>query len=219
MTTALPQITTLAWVPPFARGFVRDLRPRWAFEEVGQAYEVNLISSPKTDVHLKAQPFGQVPTYRDEEVELFESGAIVLRIAERARKLIPQDPVGRSKAIQWTIAALNTIEPVIMNLTINNVFEVDQPWSRERRALVRDYVDRRLSGLEAHLRNRAWLEGDQFTVGDLVMVSVLGGLRGTGIVEGFPLTMAYVTRGEERPAYQRAMTDHLAVFDQQDSTV
>src|SRR3954464_10911047 len=114
MMTALPSITTFAWVPEFARGFVRDLRPRWAFEEVGQPYEVDLIRDAKTAEHRRFQPFGQVPHYRDEEIEIFESGAIVLRIADRAGQLIPSDPRERMKAIQWLIAALNTVEPAVM---------------------------------------------------------------------------------------------------------
>src|ERR1700712_3479650 len=117
--TALPRITTFGWVPEFARGFVRDLRPRWAFEEVGQPYEVDLITDSKTPEHRRFQPFGQVPTYRDDEEEIFESGAIVLRIAERAGRLLPSAPAVRTKAIQWVFAALNTVEPAVMGFAIN----------------------------------------------------------------------------------------------------
>ncbi len=131
-----PRITTFEWVPEFARGFVRDLRPRWAFEEVGQRYEVDLIRDAKTAEHRCLQPFGQVPTYRDDEVEIFESGAIVLRIAERAGKLVPAEPAERIRAIQWLIAALNTVEPAVMELAVNDIFEADRSWSwsGERRA-------------------------------------------------------------------------------------
>ena len=212
--TALPRITTFGWVPEFARGFVRDLRPRWAFEEVGQAYEVDLIRNSRTPEFRRQQPFGQVPTYRDEEVEIFELGAIVLRIAERAGRLLPGDPVGRMKAVQWLIAALNSVEPAVMGYAVNAIFEADRPWSAERRPIVLGYVEDRLQSLEARLAGRLWLEEDGFTVGDLMMVSVLGGLRGTGLLDGFPSVAAYVARGEARPAHVKAMADHLAVFEQ-----
>jgi glutathione S-transferase len=210
--TALPRITTFAWVPEFARGFVRDLRPRWAFEEVGQAYEVDLIRDAKTPEHRRTQPFGQVPTYRDEGVEIFESGAIVLHIAERAGRLLPQDPAARMKAIQWLIAALNSVEPYVMEHAINAVFEADRAWSAERGPLVLSYIEGRLRDLETRLAGREWLE-EEFTVGDLTMISVLGGLRGTGIVDRFPAVAAYVARGEARPAHRKAMADHRAVFE------
>jgi glutathione S-transferase len=211
--TALPRITTFAWVPEFARGFVRDLRPRWAFEEVGQPYEVDLIRDAKTAEHRRFQPFGQVPHYRDEEIEIFESGAIVLRIADCAGQLIPSEPRERMKAIQWLIAALNTVEPAVMGFALNEIFEADRAWSAERRPLVSGYIETRLRDLQAHLGDRTWLEEDTFTVGDLMMVSVLGGLRGTGILERFPSLAAYVARGEARPAHRKAMADHLAVFE------
>ncbi len=211
--TALPRITTFAWVPDFARGLVRDIRPRWAFEEVGQPYEVDLIRDAKTAEHRRVQPFGQVPSYRDEDIEIFESGAIVLSIADRAGQLIPSDPRERLKAIQWLIAALNTVEPAVMAFAVNEVFEADRPWSAERRPVVIGDVETRLHDLQAYLGDRSWLEGDTFTVGDLMMVSVLGGLRGTGILERFPSIAAYVARGEARPAHCKAMADHLAVFE------
>jgi len=211
---ALPRITTFAWVPAFARGFVRDLRLRWAFEEVGQTYAVDLIRDGKTAEHRRAQPFGQVPTYRDGEVEMFESGAIVLHIAERAGRLIPSDPCERIKAIQWLVAALNTVEPAVMEFAINEVFEADRAWSAERRPVVLGYVETRMRDLEARLGDKSWLEGDVFTVGDLMMVSVLGGLRGTGVLDGFPGVAAYAARGEARPAHRKAMADHLATFEQ-----
>lgn len=210
--TALPRITTFAWVPEFARGFVRDLRPRWAFEEVGQPYRVELIRDGKTAEHRRRQPFGQVPTYEDEAVEIFESGAIVLRIAERAGKLIPPDPAGRMRALQWLACALNSVEPWVMALAVNDVFEADREWSRARHGKVVDDLHGRLGDLEAALGDRTWIDGATFTVGDLMLISVLGGLRGTGQLDGFPGIAAYVARGEDRPAHRKAMADQLALY-------
>lgn len=210
-----PVITTFAWVPEFARGFVRDLRARWAFEEVGQPYRVELIRDAKTPEHRRWQPFGQVPTYRDEDVALFESGAIVLRIAEHAGQLIPADAAGRARAIQWVAAALNSVEPFVMAVPINDIFEADCDWSAARRPKVLEYLHPRLADLSAALGEREWLEGDAFTVGDLMMVSVLGGLGGTGLLDHHPALAAYVTRGEARPAHVKAMTDQLALYTDQ----
>ena len=208
--TDLPTITAFRWVPQFARGFVRDIRPRWAFEEVGQPYRARLLDDAKGSDERRFQPFGQVPSYRDGEVEIFESGAIVLRIAERAGKLIPAGPAARTKAIQWLFAALNTVELPVMELTINDVFEADKPWSKDRHETVLGYLRPRLQDLQAALGEREWLEPDGFTVGDLMMVSVLGGLRGTGVLDAYPALSAYVSRGEDRPAHRKAMADHLA---------
>ena len=209
-----PVITTFAWVPPFARGFVRELRVRWAFEEVGQPYRVELITNAKTPEHRRRQPFGQVPCYRDEEVAIFESGAIMWRIAERAGRLIPVDPAGRATALQWLIAALNSVEPFVMALAVNDVFEADRAWSEARHAKVVEDLNARLADLEAVLGERTWLDGDAFTVGDLAMVSVLGGLRNTNVLDRFPHLAAYVARGEARRAHRKAMADHLAVYEQ-----
>jgi glutathione S-transferase len=209
----LPTITTFAWVPEFARGFVRDMRPRWAFEEVGQSYGVDLITDSKSPEHRRFQPFGQVPTYRDDEVAIFESGAIVLRIAERAGKLIPLDSAPRMRALQWVAAALNSVEPYVMALAINDVFEADREWSKARHGKVVGDLKTRLADLEAALGNNIWLDGTEFTVGDLMMISVLGGLRGTGVVADFPRLAAYIARGESRPAHRKAMADHMATFD------
>lgn len=209
----LPSITTFAWVPPFARGFVRDLRPRWAFEEVGQPYEVELIADAKTPEYRRRQPFGQVPAYRDDQVELFESGAIVLRIAERAGQLLPADPAGRARAMQWVAAALNSVEPWVMALVTNNVFEAGCEWSAARAPKVLDDLNRRLADLADALGDRPWLEGDAFTVGDLMMVAVLGGLRNTQVLAGHPNLAAYVARGEDRPAHRKAMADQLKLYE------
>jgi glutathione S-transferase len=209
----LPTITTFGWVPEFARGFVRDMRPRWAFEEVGQPYAVNLITNSKTPEHRRLQPFGQVPTYQDDEVAIFESGAIVLRIAERAGKLLPVDPVGRMRALQWVAAALNSVEPFVMALAVNDLFEADREWSKARHPKVVDDLKTRLGDLEAALGDNVWLEGNAFTVGDQMMISVLGGLRGSAVLTEFPRLAGYIARGESRPAHRRAMADHMAIFD------
>ena len=209
----IPTITTFGWVPEFARGFVRDMRPRWAFEEVGQRYEVDLISDAKSPEHRRFQPFGQVPTYRDDEVAIFESGAIVLRIAERAGKLIPTDPALRMRALQWLAASLSSVEPYVMALAINDLFEADRDWSKARHGKVVDDLRTRLGDLEAALGDNAWLDGNEFTVGDLMMVSVLGPLRGTAELAGFPRLAGYVARGEGRPAHRKALADHMATFD------
>ncbi len=208
----LPVITTFAWVPPFARGFVRDIRARWACEEVGQPYDVVLIRDAKTPEHRRHQPFGQVPTYRDEEVEIFESGAIVLRIAERAGRLLPANAAARIRAIQWLVAALNSVEPFVMAIAINDVFEADRDWSEARHGKVVEDLHGRLHDLEAALGNQQWIDGDAFTVGDLMLISVLGGLRGSGHLDGFPKLASYVERGEARPAHRRAMADQLALY-------
>lgn len=212
-----PRITTFAWVPVFARGFVRDIRARWALEEVGQAYDVDLISDAKTPEHRLHQPFGQVPTYRDDEIDIFESGAIVLRIAERGGVLVPRDPAARLRAIQWLIAALNSVELYVMALAINDVFEADRAWSKDRHSKVVEDLQGRLGDLAAAIGDKTWLDGDDFTVGDLMMVSVLGGLRGTPQLDPHPTLAAYVARGESRPAHRKAMADHMAVFDDADA--
>jgi glutathione S-transferase len=209
----LPTITTFGWVPEFARGFVRDMRPRWAFEEVGQPYAVNLITDSKGPEHRRLQPFGQVPTYQDDEVAIFESGAIVLRIAECAGKLIPVNPAARMRALQWVAAALSSVEPYVMALAINDIFEKDREWSRARHVKVVADLRMRLADLEAALGDRLWLDGDVFTVGDLMMISVLSGLRGNRVLGDFPRLALYVARGESRPAHSKAMQDHLATFD------
>lgn len=210
----IPQIITFGWVPEFARGFVRDIRPRWACEEVGQPYETVLITDAKTPEYRRLQPFGQVPAYRDGALEMFESGAIVLHICEKAGKLVPTEPNARARAIQWLAAALNSVEPWVMALTINDVFEAGQPWSAMRHDKVVADLNGRLADLENALGDKQWLEGDDFTVADLMMVSVLGGLRNTAMLDRFPRLATYVARGEGRPAHRKAMTDHLATFDQ-----
>jgi glutathione S-transferase len=208
-----PTITTFGWVPEFARGFVRDLRPRWALEEIGETYEVELINNAKTEEYRCRQPFGQVPVYRDEHGETFESGAMVLRIAERGGELLPHDIEARARAIQWVIAALNSVEPFVMAVVINDVFERDQPWSKMRHDKVAADLDRRLADLESGLGDGPWLDGDRFTVGDLMMVAVLHGAPPEALA-AHPKLADYVRRGKDRPAFRKAMADHLATFEQ-----
>lgn len=212
MTT--PVITAYQWVPPFAQGLVRDTRARWAFEEVGVAYDVDIIDLPyaKSEAHRRFQPFGQIPTYSDGKVEIFESGAIVLHIANLAPGLLPDDAAGRAHAAQWVIAALNSIEPFVQQLAVVDVFEADRDWSKARRPKVIEDLKGRLTDLAAALGDKEWLDGSGFTVGDLMMVSVLRALRGTGILDDFPSLAAYVARGEARPSFKKALAHHMAVF-------
>lgn len=209
-----PTITGFKWVPEFARGFVRDIRPRWAFEEAGLSYDIDLIDGDyvKSQTHRQFQPFGQVPTYRDDKVEIFESGAMVMYICEAAGVLTPADTGERMKAVQWLIAALNSVEPFVMALAINDVFEADRDWSKKRHEKVVADLNGRLKDLSDALGEQQTLDGGDFTFGDLMMVSVLGGLRGTGVLDSFPNLASYVARGEARPAHQKAMADHLASF-------
>lgn len=210
-----PTITAFAWVPPFARGFVRDIRARWAFEEAQQDYAVDLVDgiTVKSEAHRYFQPFGQIPTYRDDTTAIFESGAIVLHICERAGVLVPADPADRIRATQWLIAALNSVEPFVMQLAVVDVFEADRDWSRARRQKVVEDLHERLKDLSDSLGDKDTLDGGDFTYGDLMMVSVLGGLRGTGILDAHPNLAAYVARGEARPAHVKAMADHMATFE------
>ena len=210
----IPTITAFQWVPEFARGFVRDIRARWAFEEAGQAYAVDLVDGAyiKSTAHRRFQPFGQIPTYRDHNVEIFESGAIVLHICQTQGALVPADPAAHMRAVQWLIAALNSVEPWVMQLAVVDVFEADRDWSKARRIKVIEDLDVRLGDLSNALNEKPTLDGGEFTFGDLMMVSVLGGLRRTGVLDRHPNLAAYVARGEARPAHRKAMADHLAVF-------
>lgn len=207
-----PTITTFAWVPPFARGQVRDLRARWAFEEIGERYAVDLIRDAKTPEHRRLQPFGQVPTYRDDGVALFESGAIVLHIARRGTGLLPDDAAGRAIAEQWVIAALNSVEPWMMDLVRCDLFEADKPWSAQRRPSVLETARARLGGVAAALGDQLYLGGDAFTVGDLTMAAVLRIGPTDQLFEGFPTLAAYLARCTARPAFERALADQLAVY-------
>ncbi|MDC3962660.1 glutathione S-transferase family protein [Polyangium jinanense] len=207
------EITAFKWVPEIARGQVRDLRVRWALEEVGQRYEVQylVLGEHKQPPHRARQPFGQVPTYQDSEVTLFESGAIVLHIAERFEGLLSDNPAARARAIQWMFTALNTIEPPLTDYFVT-IFEAGKPWSEPRRAAVEARVHERLGELSQRLGDRQWLDGGGFTAGDLLMVTVLRIVEGKGLVEQYDNLAAYMARGIARPGFKKALADQLAGF-------
>ncbi|MGN6150093.1 MAG: glutathione S-transferase family protein [Rhizomicrobium sp.] len=205
-------ITAFDRSPDGGRGLARDTRVRWALEEVGQPYEVRLVTFPalKEPQHLAIHPFGQIPTYEEGDVAIFETGAILFHIAQRFPGLLPNDPAARARAITWIFAALNTVEAPILELQNAVILERDKPWHAERLPLVKDRIRDRLKQLSARLGNADWLDG-AFSAGDLMMVSVLLRLRASGLLDEFPNLAAYVARGEARPAYKRAFADQLAV--------
>ena len=209
----IPTITAFERSPDGGKGLARDTRVRWALEEAGQPYNVRLVSfqAMKAPPHLRLHPFGQIPTYEEGDLALFETGAIVFHIAERHTVLLPNDNNARARAITWMFAALNTVEPPILELATAKFQEGDKPWTAERLPLVMDRIRRRLNQLSARLGDADWLDG-AFSAGDLLMVSVLLRLRPSGLLDEFPSLAAYVARGEARPAYQRAFEAQLAVF-------
>lgn len=207
-------ITAFDWVPDFAKGQVRDLRVRWALEEAGQPYRVRFLAQGdhKAPPHRARQPFGQVPTYEEGDLTLFESGAIVLHVAERfGGGLLPVEPAARARAIEWMFAALNTVEPPLSDLAIATLFEADQPWSEPRLPAIRDRIEERFGEFAQRLGDREWIDG-AFSAGDLLMIAVLRMLRETPDLERHPTLAAYVARGEARPAFRRALADQLAGF-------
>jgi len=205
-------ITAFDRSPDGGRGLARDTRIRWALEEVGQPYAVRLVSfqALKEPAHLALHPFGQIPTYEEDGLALFETGAIVLHLAERHAGLLPHDAHARARAITWIFAALNTIEPPILELANARILESDKPWHQVRLPLVEDRVRDRLDQLSARLGDADWLDG-AFSAGDLMMVSVLLRVKSSGVLNDYPTLAAYVARGESRPAYQRAFAAQLAV--------
>jgi len=205
-------ITAFEKSPDGGKGLARDTRVRWALEEVSQPYAVRLVSfrAMKEPAHLALHPFGQIPTYEEGDLALFETGSIVLHLAERHAGLLPRDANARARAITWMFAAVNTVEPPILDLSAARVMERDKPWYEDRLPLVMDRVRGRLNQLSARMGDADWLDG-AFSAGDLMMVSVLLRLRASGILDEFPNLAAYVARGEARPAYQRAFEAQLAV--------
>jgi glutathione S-transferase len=212
-------ITAFERSPDGGKGLARDTRVRWALEEGSQPYEVRLVSfrAMKEPAHLALHPFGQIPTYEEGELALFETGAIVFHIAERHAGLLPLDANARARAITWMFAALNTVEPPILELGTARLLESDKPWHAERLPLVENRVRARLNQLSVRLGDADWLDV-AFSAGDLLMVSVLIRLRSSGILDEFPNLAAYVARGEARPAYKRAFAAQLAVFNRKPPT-
>jgi len=208
-----PTITAFERSPDRGRGLARDMRVRWALEEVGQPYMVRLLSfkAMKEPAHLALHPFGQIPTYEEGDLALFESGSIVFHLAERHPGLLPDDANARARAITWMFAAINTVEPPILDLQTAKFLEGDKSWAAERLPLVIERIRKPLHVLSGPLGEADWLEG-QFSAGDLMMIAVLLRLKPSGILDEFPQLSAYVARGEARPAYQRAFAAQLAVF-------
>jgi len=206
-------ITAFEHSPDRGKGLARDMRVRWALEEVGLPYDVRLVSfkAMREPAHLRLQPFGQIPTYEEGDLALFESGAIVFHIAERHAGLLPEDANARARAIAWMFAALNTIEPPIFDRALARILEHDEPWYEQRLHALEVSIRKRLDDLSRRLGDADWLDG-AFSAGDLLMVTVLLRLKGSDILDDHPNLSAYVARGEARPAYKRAFAAQLAVF-------
>ena len=206
-------ITAFERSPDRGKGLARDMRVRWALEEAGRPYDVRLLSfkAMREPAHLGLQPFGQIPTYEEGDLALFESGAIVFHIAERHGGLLPDDANARARAVAWMFAALNTVEPPIFDRSLVKILERDEPWYEQRLRFLEDSIRKRLGDLSRRLGDADWLDG-AFSAGDLLMVTVLRRLQGSDILEEYPNLLAYVARGEARPAYKRAFDAQLAVF-------
>lgn len=209
------EITAFRWVPDFAAGLVRDSRIRWALEETLTPYRVRLLdaTNPRPHEYFAEQPFGQVPAYRDNEVQLFESGAILIHLGLKDERLLPKEIEPRMRGIAWLIAALNSIEPMFFELISIDIFNKGEPWTKERRPQVIERIRARLALLAEALGDRDWFEG-RFSIGDLMMASVLRNLRHTDLVAEQPKLAAFLERSQARPAFQRAIADQLAVFEQ-----
>jgi glutathione S-transferase len=212
-STATTEVTAYRWVPAFAQGLVRDLRVRWALEEIDRPYRVRLldVAQPRPADYFCEQPFGQVPAYRDDEVQLFESGAILIHLGMQDERLLPCDASGRMRAIAWLIASLNSVEPAIFPLLMINLFNKGEPWTDEARPKFTARLHERLTCMSNALGDKEWLE-DRFTIADLMLVTVLRQLRGGRILDEFANLAALVARGEARPAFKQALADQLAVF-------
>ena len=206
------EVTAFRWVPPGAQGMVKDLRVRWALEEAGLDYRVRLIGMERPDGYRNDQPFDQVPCFRDETVRIFESGAILQYIGEKSETLLPRDPQGKYAAIQWIYAAVSSLEPFVQFRALLNVVFADQEWAEPAKPTFQHYAQLRLRQLSERLGDKAWLEGDRFTIGDLMMVTVLRIADRSGQLADFANLEAYVKRGEARPAFRQALNDQLAVF-------
>lgn len=208
-------ISAYKWVPPQVRGLVRDLRPRWALEEAGIPYTEKLIGlgeDQASDWYRALQPFGQVPAMEEDGLKIFESGAIVLHIAQKSDVLMPKDEVSRLRTISWIFAAINSIEPPVQELALIQLAYADQEWTKARKPMLDEWITKRLAQLADVLDGKDWLEG-RFTAGDLMMVTVLRMLHTTDLLDKEPAIKAYVARGEARPAFQHALAAQLAAFE------
>ena len=212
-STATAEVTAFRWVPDFAAGLVRDLRVRWALEEIERPYRVKLLDAlnPRPADYFLEQPFGQVPAYRDDQVQLFESGAILIHLGFQDERLLPRETNARMRAIAWLIAALNSVEPMLFELINIDIFNRGEEWTKERRPQVVEKIEARLKLLSDALGHQDWFEG-RFSIGNMMIVAVLRQLRHTDIVDKFPNLAALIARAEARPAFQRALSDQLAVF-------
>ncbi|PZR00069.1 MAG: glutathione S-transferase [Cereibacter sphaeroides] len=210
----MPTITAFESSPDRGKGLARDMRVRWAFEEVGQPYDVRLVSfkALKEPPHLAIQPFGQIPTYQDGDLALFESGAILLHIGEQHSGMLPDDPVSKARAISWMFAALSTMEPTIVEREMAWFLEREEAWYPQRLAAIEGRIRRKLDQLSAALGDAEWL-GGRFSAADILMVTVLRRLESSGILKEYPSLSAYINRGTARPAYKRAFAAQLAVFE------
>ena len=216
---ACVRISAFNWVPPFAQGHVRDLRPRWALEEAGIPYAVRKLDarSERPAAYFEEQPFGQVPSYRDGAVTLFESGAIVLHIGRDCETLLPADPAARARATAWLIAALSSVEPFVMQLATIDIFAAGEDWAKQRRPAVVEMIGARLRRLSDALGDKPHLDGDSFTAGDLMMTTVLRSLDGKGLLERHPNLVAYKARCQARPAFTAALAAQIADFEPHDA--
>jgi len=211
--TDRPLVTAFEWVPPFARGLVRDLRVRWALEEIGAPYDTELLNArtPRPDEYLARQPFDQVPAFRDGELDLFETGAILLYLGERDERLLPAHGQARWTAIGWLFSALNSVEPVVTRIVTYDVFNKDKDWAAQARESATGLCGQKLKRVNDALAGKDWLAGS-FSIADIAMVTVLNGLRHTELVAEYPQLAAYHQRGTERPAYKRALDAQMADF-------
>jgi glutathione S-transferase len=206
------EITAFEWVPEFAHGLVRDLRVRWALEEAGLDYRVRLLGQHRPAGYVKEQPFEQVPCFSDGTVQIFETGAIVQYIGEKSEVLLPRDPQGKYRAIQWSYAALNSVEPAVQHRVLLDAFYGDQEWAKLRKPSADEFARLKLKRVSDRLADNDWLEGDRFTIGDLMMVTVLRLAERGELLSDTPNLADYVKRGEARPAFGRALDDQLAAF-------
>jgi glutathione S-transferase len=212
--SATPTVSAFRWVPDFARGLVRDLRVRWALEEIERPYRTALLATdrPRDAAYRKWQPFGQVPAFDDGETRLFESGAILLYLGVQDERLLPREMQARWTATAWMIAALNSVEPPVSMLASYDIFNADKDWAKEARTAAVELIEKRLNSVSDALGDRDWMAGS-FTVADIMMVTVLRNLRHTDIVAGFENLAAYVERGQARPAFGRALAAQAADFE------